>query len=61
LRHAAHLGLEPPDSLPADTWRHRRQADTLTDEWAARYRAELASSRDLSSDEALRILGTWTA
>lgn len=57
----AHLGLEPPERLPSDTRRHQRQADTLTDEWTARYRAELANSRDLSSDDVLRILGTWTA
>jgi trehalose 2-sulfotransferase len=56
-----HLGLEVPERLPTDTWRHQRQADTLTDEWVARYGAELANSRDLSDEEVLRILGTWTA
>jgi hypothetical protein len=56
-----HLGLEPPERLPSHTWRHQRQAVTLTDEWAARYRAELANSRDLSGDEVLRVLGTWRA
>jgi LPS sulfotransferase NodH len=53
-----HLGLELTERLPSDTWRHRRQGDTLTEEWAARYRAELANSRDLSDQEVLRILGT---
>jgi LPS sulfotransferase NodH len=57
----AYLGLQPPETLPAHPWRHQRQADILTDEWAARYRAELANSRNLSSDEAPHILGTWTA
>jgi LPS sulfotransferase NodH len=55
------LGLQGPERLPAESWCHERQAHTLTDQWAARYRAELASSRDLSSEEVLRILGTWTA
>jgi LPS sulfotransferase NodH len=57
----ADLGIEPRDPLPKDTWRHERQADRLTDEWAARYMAELATSPELSSRDVMRILGTWTA
>lgn len=55
-----HLGLEPPEWLPSETWRHQRQADALTDDWVARYRAQQATSGSLSGDEVFRILGTWT-
>jgi LPS sulfotransferase NodH len=34
-----HLGLDPDAGRPV-TARHRRQADRLNDDWAARYRAE---------------------
>lgn len=57
----AHLGLEAPDRLASGTWRHQRQADTLTDTWTARYKAEQPTSRHLPDDEVLRILEAMPA
>jgi len=55
-----HLGLQTPNHVLSEGWRHQRQADALTDEWSARYLAEQSRRSNLPEEEVLRNLRQWT-